>query len=152
MVVGIDPGLVRTAIWNGKNGMIIKTEKKDGIGARLAKIYGNVRLFLRRHKEVIKSVYLEELAFAYRSRSMSNLGAVNGIIKLAVYHELDHMKVEMVPSSTWKKGVLGFGKLDKKEVQERVESMFGKVFTYQDSYDAFCVWKYGIEKEKRLIK
>lgn len=151
MRVGVDPSLSETGVWYDKIGIVIKTDVKKSRGSRLLKIAKEFNTIVEnligsRELEGLE-FYIEEVPFAApHSRSISVLSEVSGILKMVLARYVD-VKVYFVHSASWKKEVLGFGRLDKKEVRKRAEKLSKLKFDNQNLCDAWCIWKYGQKKK-----
>jgi Holliday junction resolvasome RuvABC endonuclease subunit len=156
MIIGVDPSLSETGIWYNREGcigvgVVIKTNVKESRGKRLLRIAREFDVIVKHligSKEIEGlEFYIEEVPFAApHSRSISVMSEVHGILKMMLARYVD-VKVYFVHSASWKKEVLGFGRLDKKEVRKRAEKLSRLKFENQNLCDAWCIWKYGQKKK-----
>ncbi len=77
---------------------------------------------------------------------------VSGAIQAACFDV--GFDVVLISNTKWKKKIVGSGKATKDEIKSFVKKHHKNVYKSiqddQDMIDAFCIWKYGVENEKRL--
>lgn len=122
-IIGIDPG---TAIvgygvidFDGRNYKVesygcIYTDKDENMEARLEKIYDEMDILIKKYKP--DSIAIEELFFFKNNKTVISVGQARGVLILCA-------KKNRVPVSSYtplqvKMGITGYGRADKKQVQE----------------------------------
>lgn len=130
LTLGIDPGTATTGyglITEKRERLVfvdhgvITTERKEASQARLRKIYNGVRKLLRDYKP--GSVAIEKLFFGRNTKTAIAVGQARGIVLLAAA-EFKVPVAEYTPLEV-KMAVTGYGKADKKQVQQMVKTLLG---------------------------
>ncbi|GAB7386528.1 crossover junction endodeoxyribonuclease RuvC [Bacillaceae bacterium] len=127
-IIGIDPGiaLVGFGVVEEKQGAIravqygrIETEAHLATPARLKQIYDAVTELLRRYKPQVMAV--EKLFFNRNVTTAFTVGQARGVIVLAAA-EAEVPVYEYTPLQV-KQAVVGYGKAEKRQVQEMVKML-----------------------------
>ncbi len=128
-IVGIDPGLATTG-WavvdfEGREILevldygVIKTKKNLDIGVRLSEIYSDLSEILKEFKPEVASVEL--LIFCNNAKTAMKVGEARGVVLLALSNcgveTYDYTPLQV------KSSICGYGKANKKQVQENVQRM-----------------------------
>lgn len=147
IVLGIDPGIATTGfgvVREEKNGDftavthgVIETPKTDPLPKRLHDLRQRLRAILAEWQPVECAV--EELFFATNAKTAITVGQARGVILLAIYesgtpiHEYTPLQV--------KQAVSGYGKADKKQMQEMVKILLrlDKIPKPDDAADALAI-------------
>lgn len=130
IILGIDPGLATTGFGvvfkNQKtigfiSGGTILTSKKDTIEQRLVIIYSDVVKLIKRFKP--DCLVCEEIFFFKNAKTVINVAQARGVIVLAA-------KLWKVPFFEYtplqvKQALTGYGRADKKQMQEMTKSLLG---------------------------
>ncbi|MFH1542492.1 MAG: crossover junction endodeoxyribonuclease RuvC [bacterium] len=146
LTLGIDPGTATTGfgLITEKNGRlvflehgIISTSPKETSQDRLKTIYDSVRALVAKHKP--KFVAIERLFFGINSKTAIKVGQARGISLLAAA-EAGVQVAEYTPLQV-KLAVTGYGKADKKQVQQMVKSLLGltEIPRPDDAADALAI-------------
>lgn len=69
----------------------------------------------------------------------------------AAHHDFDVFWY-WVNISTWKSEVVGKGNASKELIQDHVQTAYDEEFDDEDSYDAYCIWRYGVGAVKSAIE
>lgn len=126
IVLGIDPGLATTGygVINSKNGKLevinygcILTKSSLPLSTRLRTIYHETKKLIITYKP--DAVVIEEIFFCKNVKTGLQIGHVRGVIMLAVI-EANIEPAEYTPLQV-KQALTGFGKADKKQIQEMVK-------------------------------
>jgi len=151
-IIGIDLSLSSTGIsvrnidrYDFYN---IKTSKKTNIYERYIEISNKIIEIVKMYISLEPIIYIEDYAFSRKSKSVHKLAELGGVVKTAIYSKLN-VDFIAVPITSWKKKILGNGRLKKSEIKKRTELKFNMIFNNQDICDAFCIMKYG-EAEQKL--
>ena len=139
MIIGIDPGLNISAIYQGSKSVVLDNTMLKSKCEKLNRVYNFFCSCFRSY--TITNVFLEEVAHGAKYR-VADLGAVNGVILLAARRSGVSDPI-LVPSTKWKHVVFGDGSISKDGLKRRVERHYKKHFESQHEYDAFCIWRYG---------
>jgi len=146
LTLGIDPGTATTGyglVTEKRNKLvfidhgIISTSKKESSQSRLRTIYSELKQIILEYKP--KMVAIEKLYFGVNSktaisvgqaRGMSLLAAAEGKVPVAEYSPLEV-----------KLAVTGYGRADKKQVQQMVKTILGlsEVPKPDDAADALAI-------------
>jgi crossover junction endodeoxyribonuclease RuvC len=128
LTLGIDPGTAITGfglVREHKDRLdfiehgVIRTSPKDNSQTRLKKIYNGLKKVIKEYKP--KFVAIERLFFGKNSTTAIAVGQARGIALLAAA-ELGIIVSEYTPLEV-KLAVTGYGKADKKQVQQMVKSL-----------------------------
>jgi len=146
LILGIDPGTAITGfglITEKKDKLVfidhgtITTSKTATSQERLKIIYGNLKKIIKDYKP--EAIAVEKLFFGKNSKTALAVGQARGIVLLAAAE----MKVPLAQYSPLevKLAVTGYGKADKKQVQEMVVRLLGLSFTPKpdDAADALAI-------------
>ena len=129
-IFGIDPGSLRTGYGcidsDGSRCRVvvcgaITPPPRTAFADRLTRIYHELVLLLARHRPTCVAV--EDLFFARNARSALKLGHVRGVALLAA-SEANLPIAEYAPTEV-KRAVVGYGRADKKQVQQMVALLLG---------------------------
>ncbi len=146
IILGIDPGTATTG-WG-----VIKSDKikpicidfgvittKAGLPLekRLATIYIDINSLLKKYK--IDTVAVENLFFNTNAKTAMLVGQARGVVLLA--SELKHLPLFSYTPLQVKMAMCGYGRADKKQVQEMVRVMLNlpKIPKPDDAADALAV-------------
>ncbi len=127
-VLGIDPGFDRTgfgvidsrgsdATWVDHG--CVMTSAKDPFDLRLRQTRDGVRDLIAAHAPAC--VVVEELFFSTNAKTAIKVGMARGVILLAA-SDAGIPIVELTPNQV-KQGITGWGKADKRQVQEMVQRL-----------------------------
>lgn len=129
-ILGIDPGTATTGFGviehtNGKlkfiDAGVVTTPKTDEMKDRLVTIYDCVTELIEEHKPDCVSVEL--LFFATNVTTAISVGQARGVVMLAIGRAKLPM-YEYTPMQI-KQAVTGYGRADKKQIQEMVKMLLG---------------------------
>jgi crossover junction endodeoxyribonuclease RuvC len=146
LTLGIDPGTATTGyglITEKRDRLvfvdhgIISTSKDESSQGRLRSIYRGVKkIFIDFKPDVIA---VEKLFFGTNSKTAISVGQARGIVLLAAA-EMKIPLSEYTPLEV-KMAVTGYGKADKKQVQQMVKTLLGLSFIPKpdDAADALAV-------------
>lgn len=130
LTLGIDPGTATTGyglIDERSNRLafvdhgVITTSRKDTSQARLKKIYSELKQIIIAYKPA--AVAVEKLFFGANSKSAIAVGQARGLSLLAAA-QFKIRVAEYTPLQV-KMAVTGYGKADKKQVQQMVKTLLG---------------------------
>ena len=130
LTLGIDPGTATTGfglIAEKKDKLVfvdhgtIKTSKNESSQARLRKIYGELKKLIVAYKP--KAIAVEKLFFGVNAKTAISVGQARGMSLLAAA-EAGIPIAEYTPLEV-KMAVNGYGKADKKQVQQMVKTLLG---------------------------
>ena len=125
IVLGIDPGIALTGwgVVKKKDGSelikygCIETSKNKKSSQRLLKIYQELQKIIKKYKPEVLS--LEKLFFNTNAKTAFSVGEARGVIKIcAVLNKIP--VVEFTPLQI-KNCIVGYGRANKKQVQEMVK-------------------------------
>ena len=148
-ILGIDPGLAtlgfgyiacqkreQMSVPRFLDAGIIETSSDISLGERLSLIYDDLHQLLQEHKPELVSI---EKLFFYRMSTTIPVAQARGIV-LLVLSQLKIPMLEYTPNQV-KLSLTGFGKADKKEVQEAVarELNLDRIITPDDASDALAL-------------
>ena len=146
-ILGIDPGLATTG-WavvdfdkNGNPNPVdygaISTPKGLRVSERLVEIYSDMNELIKKFKPDCAGV--ETLLFNNNAKTAMSVGEARGVVLLALEENSIPFK-EFTPSQV-KSSIAGYGKADKKQVQENVKRMCGldSIPKPDDAADAIAV-------------
>jgi crossover junction endodeoxyribonuclease RuvC len=130
LTLGIDPGTATTGyglIVEKKDKLVfvdhgvIKTSKKESSQDRLKIIYNELKHIIIEYRP--KAIAIEKLFFGVNSKSAISVGQARGMSLLAAA-EAGVSVAEYTPLEV-KLAVTGYGKADKKQVQQMVKTLLG---------------------------
>ena len=128
LTLGIDPGTATTGygLITEKKGKlvfvdhgVITTSRKDTSQARLRKIYSGMKALLLDYKP--QALAIEKLFFGANSKSAMAVGQARGIALLTAA-EYKTPVAEYTPLEV-KMAVTGYGRADKKQIQQMVKTL-----------------------------
>ncbi len=151
IVLGIDPGFDRLGFGvirdeGGKSTWIehgcTTTEKTASFSERVAEMRDELVSLLYRTKPNL--VVVEELFFQTNAKTAMKVGMARGVILLSI-HDAGIPLVEITPNQV-KQGMTGYGKADKKQIQEMVQRVLKlpKKPTPDDAADALALAIVGV--------
>jgi len=130
LTLGIDPGTATTGyglvvvredrlafVEHG----VISTSKKDEPQARLRVIYLRMKEIILKHKPAVVAV--EKLFFGTNTKTAIAVGQARGIILLAAAEQRVPV-AEYTPLQV-KMAITGYGRADKKQIQQMVKTLLG---------------------------
>ena len=146
LTLGIDPGTATTGyglITEKKDRLvfvdhgIISTSKKESSHGRLRNIYRGIKKVFIDFKP--DAIAVEKLFFGVNSKTAISVGQARGIV-LLVAAEMKIPLAEYTPLEV-KMAVTGYGKADKRQVQQMVKTLLGLSFIPKpdDAADALAV-------------
>lgn len=146
LTLGIDPGTASTGfgLINERNDKlcfvecgVIKTSPKNTAQERLRQIYHEAKALFRRYQP--GSVAVEKLFFGKNAKTAIKVGQARGIILLAAA-EAGIEIAEYTPLEV-KMALTGYGRADKKQIQQMVKTLLGLNFIPKpdDAADALAV-------------
>ena len=132
IILGVDPGLAITGYGiieadklrpaKLKEAGVVRTSARDGISARLEKIYENLIEIAEEYKP--KVLVLEKLYSHYKHPVTSILmGHARGVVCLAA--GISGMKLVNYPSTRIKKAITGSGHASKVQIQGMIQERLG---------------------------
>jgi crossover junction endodeoxyribonuclease RuvC len=128
LTLGIDPGTATTGyglITEKRNKLVfvdhgvITTNRKDTAQARLRKIYGGLKALFLDYKP--QALAVERLYFGANTKSAMAVGQARGIVLLSAA-EYKIPVAEYTPLEV-KMAVTGYGRADKKQIQQMVKTL-----------------------------
>ncbi|MCX5834068.1 MAG: crossover junction endodeoxyribonuclease RuvC [Deltaproteobacteria bacterium] len=144
-ILGIDPGSHITGygvLEKRKNGIVvvrhgqIKTDKKEGFSACLARIYDRLMEVVSEEKPDAAAV--EDIFYGKNVKSLIKQGHVRGVVLLVASHS--HIPVFEYTPLEVKKAVVGYGRAEKHQVQQMVKTMLNLSNVLpEDASDALAV-------------
>lgn len=146
-LIGIDPGyaIVGWAIVDFTHGQevtlvdcgVISTSKENEIGVRLLEIFNDINSLLAEYKP--EHAGIETLMFQNNAKTAMAVSEARGVITLAL--EQAFIPVKQITPLQVKNSITGYGKADKKQVQENVKKLCGleDVPKPDDAADAVAV-------------
>jgi len=130
-ILGIDPGTgilgfgIIDAELGGKSVMVdagvIRTSSKESDSSRLLTIYEELESVIKLHKPTIMSV--EKLFFAQNVTTAMTVSQARGVVLLL--GEKNGMKLYEFTPLQIKQALTGYGRADKKQMQEMVKILLG---------------------------
>ncbi len=158
-IIGIDPGIADTGYGiikeeNGKLSILeygsIKTPVKKTLPERLGVLKKKLILLLKKYNPELAVV--EQLFFCKNIKTALNVGQARGVIIVA----LDDMKIKIIELTPLqiKQGLTGYGKADKKQIQEMVKAILNlkEIPKPDDAADALAMAICGTTMKKYLLK
>ena len=130
LILGIDPGTATTGyglITEKQDKLVfvdhgvISTSKKESSQARLRIIYSELKKLIIQYRP--KAIAVEKLFFGANSKTALSVGQARGMSLLAAA-EARVAVAEYTPLEV-KLAVTGYGKADKKQVQQMVKTLLG---------------------------
>ena len=152
-ILGIDPGYGRCGFgvlvhdgrdWQCKTHGVITTSKDVALPSRLKEIADDLTHLIELHKP--ERIVIEELFFAKNTTTALNVSQVRGIVSLLAAQNGIEL-VEVKPNEV-KLAITGYGRADKKQVQEMVKTILGLKTSPKpdDAADALAVAWTGANK------
>jgi len=146
LTLGIDPGTASTGfgLITEKNDKlcfiecgVIKTSPKDTAQERLKQIFLEARSLFKKHKP--GAVAVEKLFFGKNAKTAIKVGQARGIILLAAAQAGVEI-AEYTPLEV-KMALTGYGRADKKQIQQMVKTLLGLNFIPKpdDAADALAI-------------
>ncbi len=153
VILGIDPGYGRCGFgvlvydgrdWQCKTHGVITTAKETAFPQRLKEIADDLIHLIDLHKP--ERIALEELFFANNTTTALKVSQVRGVVNLLAAQRGVEV-VEVKPNEV-KMTITGYGRADKKQVQEMVKTILGlkQVPKPDDAADALAVAWTGAHK------
>lgn len=130
LTLGIDPGTAATGyglvMQQGEKLLqiaygCIRTSPKDNFQSRLGLIYQGIQKLILAHKP--DAVAVEKLFFGQNSKTAMVVGQARGVILLAAM-EQGRKIAEYTPLEV-KMALTGYGRADKKQIQQMVRTLLG---------------------------
>ena len=112
-------------------------------------IYSNLVAFIDSFYYPPKYVAIEQYAFNAKSRSQSSVIEAGCAVRLVFWQ--NKVPVYEIPSSTWKRVIVGKGNASKDYVRKAVDDHWGIIFPTQDECDAWCI-AHATEVEPEIMK
>jgi len=161
LILGIDPGLARTgwAILRKKpQPQLIKwgcitTSSKKKSSQRLLETYQELQAIIKVSRPQVVAV--EKLFFNTNAKTAFMIGEARGVIKICA--ELHHLPIIEFTPLQIKNSVVGYGRADKRQVQEMVKTQLGlkEIPRPDDAADAvavaltYCFYKKKLESDRK---
>lgn len=116
---------------------VITTSSKIEHAARLAEIAADVRALIKKHKP--DSISIEELFFGQNTTTALKVAEVRGVLLLLAAEA--HLPVFQVKPVEVKMALTGYGKADKRQMQQMVKTVFGlsSIPKPDDAADALAI-------------
>lgn len=141
-ILGFDPGYGRLGfgVIEGATALtfgVIATSKNGSTGERLAEIADDVRTLLTKHRPDV--VAIEELFFGKSVTTALKVAEVRGVL-LLLAAEFGAKVVEVKPNQV-KLALTGYGRADKRQMQEMVRTVFhlSRAPKLDDAADALAI-------------
>jgi len=145
-ILGIDPGIADTGygvIIFENNKIIpidygsITTDKKIILAKRLEKLETDLKKIIKKYQPDI--IGIEQLFFCNNAKTIISVGQARGVIMLTAAKNNIHIK-EFTPLQV-KQGVTGYGKADKKQIQQMIKIILGlnEIPKPDDAADALAI-------------
>lgn len=93
-------------------------------------------------------ICIEGLSFGSKGQSTLDLAGLHFCLRVALYKDDHHFFI--IPPTTLKKFVTGTGRCQKNLMLLKCYRKFGMEFDNDNLCDAYCLAKYGLEKNKEL--
>lgn len=146
IVLGIDPGIAIVGYgiveYNGNKFKpidygVIRTESGQPYPKRLKEIYTSMDILIKEHK--IDAIAIEELFFNKNVKTAIEVAHARGVLVLC--SELNGCPTYEYTPLQVKQGICGYGRADKRQVQEMVKIILGldKIPRPDDAADALAV-------------
>lgn len=129
IILGIDPGIATTgygvcAYENGKlhylDCGVIETAKGQRVEARLHHVFRSVTQLIEKYRP--REIAIEELFFYNNQKTVINVAQARGVVLLAA--EMNRIPVSEYTPLQVKQSVVGYGRAEKRQVQEMVRILF----------------------------
>ncbi len=146
-ILGIDPGLATTG-WavvdfdnDGTPTAIdygaVTTKKGLTVSQRLLEIYNDISELVKKFNPDLAGI--ETLIFCNNAKTAMNVGEARGVVRLVL--EKSNIPIKEFTPLQVKDAVTGYGKADKKQVQENVKMLcnLGSIPKPDDAADAIAV-------------
>lgn len=154
-LLGIDPGYDRCGFgviesvgrdWRCVTHGVMSTSKDQDHPERLAELAADLRQIISLHAP--GALVIEELFFAKSTTTALKVAEARGLI-IALCKEAGLSVVEVKPNEV-KMALTGYGKADKRQMQEMVRTVFGltEIPKPDDAADALAVAWCGAQKVK----
>lgn len=151
-VLGIDPGVATTgyAVVEKKEAScsvieagVIRTEKEKPLSERLFLIYETICSIIKKHNP--DSIALEDIFFAKNRKTALLIGAAKGVILLCA-GKFNLPVAEYTPLVI-KQSVCGYGRAEKRQVQEMIKRLLGlaEIIQPDDATDAVACAMHHIQ-------
>lgn len=145
-ILGIDPGIADTGygIITFENNKIIPidygsitTDKKINLAKRLEKLETDLKKIIKKYQPDI--IGIEQLFFCNNAKTIISVGQARGVIMLTAAKNNLPIK-EFTPLQV-KQGVTGYGKADKKQIQQMIKIILGlkEIPKPDDAADALAI-------------
>jgi crossover junction endodeoxyribonuclease RuvC len=155
IILGIDPGIERTGYaflrQDGKDAVLLEagcitTHKSQTTPERLVEIKNDLTALIKKRKPEFLTI--ESLFFANNAKTAMVVGQARGVVMM-VCQELGLKIIEVTPLQV-KIAATGYGKADKKQVQEMVVRILKlkKIPKPDDAADACAIAWAGIGRTK----
>ncbi|MFH0775484.1 MAG: crossover junction endodeoxyribonuclease RuvC [bacterium] len=141
-VLGIDPGVATTgyavlekaSVLRIIEAGVIRTEKEKPLSERLFLIYNALSEIIKKHHP--ESMALEDIFFAKNRKTALLIGAAKGVILLSAGRF--NLPVAEYTPLVIKQSVCGFGRAEKRQVQEMIKRLLGlaEIIPSDDATDA----------------
>ncbi len=153
VILGIDPGYGRCGFgiieeinreWIVRTHGIISTKKETSFPDRLCEIAADVRAIITANK--VHALVIEELFFGKSSTTALKVAEARGVI-IQVARESGAEVIEVKPNEV-KLALTGYGRAEKKQMQEMVKTVFklNAIPKPDDAADALAVAWCGAQK------
>ncbi|HBD05546.1 TPA: crossover junction endodeoxyribonuclease RuvC [Candidatus Uhrbacteria bacterium] len=148
--LGIDPGFGRTGfgVIKLEKGQLcildygcITTKSKTDLSKRLVEIYSDLVSIIKKHKP--DAVCIEKLFFSKNVKTAIDVGHARGVVLLV--SEMNHVPIIEITPTALKTAIVGYGRADKKQMQEMIKRMFKlkKIPKPDDAADALALATYA---------
>lgn len=145
-ILGIDPGIADTGygIITFENNKIIPidygsivTDKKTDLAKRLEKLETELKKIIKKYQPDI--IGIEQLFFCNNAKTIISVGQARGVVMLTAAKNNLLIK-EFTPLQV-KQGVTGYGKADKKQIQQMIKVILGlkEIPKPDDAADALAI-------------
>jgi len=142
IVAGIDCSTKKIAIFvidNGENVRVeIESNNKD-TNMRINEMFLKVKTAIK--------VLNPDMVFVENSPYLQNIKvtlAIHSVVDAVRFAcVLNNIPVQTVEVTSWKKSILGNGKVQKEAIMEFAKAKWGDLITNQDLADASCICQYG---------
>lgn len=146
LTLGIDPGTATTGyglIAEENNKLvfvahgIVSTSPKDDAQTRLKQIYSSIKTIIAKHKPAV--VAIEKLYFGANTKTAIAVGQARGVALLAAAEAITPV-AEYTPLQV-KMAITGYGRADKKQIQQMVKALLGlkEIPRPDDAADALAI-------------
>jgi crossover junction endodeoxyribonuclease RuvC len=116
---------------------VIESDKSLEIPERLEIIYTGVRDIIKQFKPT--DIAVEDIFFSNNAKTVINVSQVRGVILLGAYQ--DNLKIYKYTPPQVKMAVTGYGRAEKKQIQEMVQRIFklSQIPKPDDAADAVAI-------------